>query len=224
MFHREASARRVHSARCSRASSIARCAFLAALLELPHAGAEVAQPLLALGQLDFDLAWCRGRPPAGGLPAASICRPISAEFDSISASAASMRFSLFAGLGQAAAGRRRVAAGRRATRGRATARCWSNWLRRSSAAVMATRFSARASTMRRCSAERLIDQPLLRRRSVRSSSPRSLCAASIAVSNSASCDWSARNWLRREIRPVETLRGPTVSVPSGSSSSPASVT
>jgi len=50
------------------------------------------------------------------------------------------------------------------------------------------------------------------------------CAESIEAANSASWVWRARNWLRREIRPVETLRGPTVSVPSGSSNSPASVT
>ena len=47
---------------------------------------------------------------------------------------------------------------------------------------------------------------------------------SILPSNSPNWPFRARSWLRREIRPAASCRGPTVSVPSASSNSPARVT
>ena len=136
-------------------------AFLAALLELPHAGLEVPQPLLALGQFDLDLGGLAVGRQAAALQPVDLLAELGRVRLPVSARPASMLFSLFPGFGQAAAGRRRAAAGRRAVRGPATARCWSNWLRRSSAAVMATRFSASASTMLLVFGRAPIDQPLL---------------------------------------------------------------
>ena len=64
MFHREASARCDALGQMLAGFVDGPVAFLAAFLELPHARLKVAQPLLALGQLDLDLGgFAVGRQP-----------------------------------------------------------------------------------------------------------------------------------------------------------------
>ena len=201
-------------------------AFLPAFLELPHAGVQVPQPLLALGQFDLDLGRLAAARPAAAASSASICsaelgqlrspsRPgrLRARWRFAWASAKRLQAVVVLGCGG-------VQFGLRARRAAA-----SNWLRRSSAAVIVSAVLGQRvggllvlgrARSRPVAAAGRSARPARRRR------PAACCDRALPTRPAASARPAAGCGARSGRSTA--CRGPTTSVPSAASSSPARVT